>query len=74
MTVEEMTRAPRLQVRRGGAEAGVDDGRSGGSRGDPPEVRVDPRQTWPEVKSPASSSQASHPVSFSFQPVLVLMP
>lgn len=74
VNVEEMTRAPRLQVGRGGAEAGVDDGRSGGSRGNPPVVRADPRQTWPEVKNPASSSQTSDSVSFSFQPVLVLMP
>lgn len=33
VNVEEMTRARGLRVRRGGAEAGEDDGRSGGSRG-----------------------------------------
>lgn len=42
--------------------------------GNPPVVRVDPPQTWPEVKNPGCSSQTSNSVSFSFQPVLVLMP
>lgn len=77
-----MTRARGLRVRRGGAEAGEDDGRSGGSRGKThPWWGLTPRHacgaSWtalqPEVKNPGSSSQTSSSVSFSSQPVLVLM-